>query len=410
MKNKNIVQLYILTSIKRLFLSLLFMSTTAISNAQLFKKIKDKATQVLEKKTENTTDPKATTPARTDTTSDNSTSVQTTTGSRPSLEAYQNYDFVPGDKIVFEDNFETDEMGEFPAHWRLLNGQATLNTVADKKSMLVTAGSTRVKPLIKNPLYLKDTFTIEFDHYAKKGYGPQLYFYKTDKDASGNDLEIASIDFCSSNSWIKIYSQVTGAPSKSADLPTPVSGDNYLDKWHHIALIFKNKRLKIYIDQYRVMSLPEFEVSPKSFAFKADGTTSLPIVLTGIRVANGGGMKTTEQKFTDPKIITHINFDIDKATIKPESMGTLNAVAEILKNNPDLKFDIQGHTDNSGDAAHNLQLSQQRADAVKKQLISMGTNASRLTSKGFGDTKPIADNTTPEGKANNRRVEFITVK
>lgn len=331
-------------------------------------------------------------------------------GNSPSLEAYQNYDFVPGDKIVFEDNFETDEMGEFPAHWRLINGQATLNTVADRKSMLITAGSTRVRPLIKNPLYLTDTFTIEFDHYAKKGYGPQLYFYKTDKDASGNDLEIASIDFCSSNSWIKMYTQVIGEQSKSIDLPTPVSGDNYLDKWHHIAIICKNKRLKIYIDQYRVISLPEFGVSPKSFAFRADGTSSSPIVLTGIRVANGGGMKTTDLKFTDPKIITHINFDIDKATIKPESMGTLNAVAEILINNPDLKFDIQGHTDNSGDAAHNLLLSQQRAAAVKVQLVSMGTNASRLTSKGLGDTMPIADNKTPEGKANNRRVEFITVK
>jgi outer membrane protein OmpA-like peptidoglycan-associated protein len=127
-------------------------------------------------------------------------------------------------------------------------------------------------------------------------------------------------------------------------------------------------------------------------------------------VANGGGMKLVNQKFTDAKIVTHINFDIDRASIKPESMGTLNEITAILKANPDLNFDIQGHTDNSGEAAHNLTLSQQRADAVKKQLISMGTDAARLTSKGFGDTKPIADNSTPVGKANNRRVEFITVK
>jgi outer membrane protein OmpA-like peptidoglycan-associated protein len=91
-------------------------------------------------------------------------------------------------------------------------------------------------------------------------------------------------------------------------------------------------------------------------------------------------------------------------------MGTLNAITTILKNNPDLKFEIEGHTDNSGEPAHNLTLSQQRADAVRKQLINMGTDATRLISKGFGDAKPMADNNTFDGKANNRRVEFITVK
>jgi outer membrane protein OmpA-like peptidoglycan-associated protein len=70
---------------------------------------------------------------------------------------------------------------------------------------------------------------------------------------------------------------------------------------------------------------------------------------------------------------------------------------------------VDGHTDNSGNAAHNLQLSQQRADAVKAQLIAMGVAATRLSTKGFGDTKPISDNATPEGKANNRRVEFVKI-
>jgi outer membrane protein OmpA-like peptidoglycan-associated protein len=90
-------------------------------------------------------------------------------------------------------------------------------------------------------------------------------------------------------------------------------------------------------------------------------------------------------------------------------MGTLNMIAQILKDNPDLKFDIEGFTDNSGNPAHNLSLSQDRANAVKAQLISMGVSASRLTAKGFGDTKPISDNNTAEGRANNRRVEFVKI-
>jgi outer membrane protein OmpA-like peptidoglycan-associated protein len=88
-------------------------------------------------------------------------------------------------------------------------------------------------------------------------------------------------------------------------------------------------------------------------------------------------------------------------------MGTLNGIVQIMKDNPDVKFEVGGHTDSDGDDALNLKLSQARADAVRTQLISMGIDASRLTAKGFGKTKPISDNTSPEGKANNRRVEFV---
>jgi OmpA-OmpF porin, OOP family len=115
--------------------------------------------------------------------------------------------------------------------------------------------------------------------------------------------------------------------------------------------------------------------------------------------------------FTEAKIVTHgINFDVDKSSLKPESMGTLNMILRVMKDNPGLKFEVDGYTDNSGQATHNLTLSQERADAVKDELIKLGIDPSRLTAKGFGDTKPISDNNTPEGKANNRRVEFVRMK
>jgi len=114
------------------------------------------------------------------------------------------------------------------------------------------------------------------------------------------------------------------------------------------------------------------------------------------------------KKFTDAKIVTHgINFDVDKATLRPESMGTLNQIKAVMASDPTLKFEIDGHTDNTGTSPHNLALSQERADAVKAQLVSMGISADRLTTKGFGDAKPMASNDSPEGKANNRRVEFV---
>jgi len=135
-----------------------------------------------------------------------------------------------------------------------------------------------------------------------------------------------------------------------------------------------------------------------------------PIVFKNFRIAEGGNMNMIGQKFTDARIITHgINFDVDKAIIRPESMGTLNMIVNVMKTNPDLKFEVDGHTDNTGTAPHNLELSQQRANAVRTQLVTMGIDAARLTTKGLGDTKPISDNSTQEGKANNRRVEFVKI-
>jgi OmpA-OmpF porin, OOP family len=165
--------------------------------------------------------------------------------------------------------------------------------------------------------------------------------------------------------------------------------------------------MKIYLDQIRLYVIPEVKDDGiNKFAVRVAGKC----VVTNIRIAEGCGMNMIGQKFTDAKIVTHgINFEVDKSSIRPESMGTLNMIVQIMKDNPDIKFDIEGFTDNTGNAAHNLTLSDARANAVKAQLISMGVSASRLTSKGFGDTKPISDNNTPEGRANNRRVEFVKI-
>ena len=106
--------------------------------------------------------------------------------------------------------------------------------------------------------------------------------------------------------------------------------------------------------------------------------------------------------------VHNILFDTGKATIKPESAGTLAVIAEALKGDESLKIEIQGHTDNVGAAAANLKLSQDRAAAVKAYLVQTGgIAAARLATAGLGDTKPIADNKTDEGRAQNRRVELV---
>jgi outer membrane protein OmpA-like peptidoglycan-associated protein len=104
----------------------------------------------------------------------------------------------------------------------------------------------------------------------------------------------------------------------------------------------------------------------------------------------------------------NILFDTGKATLKPESESALAVVRELLKNDPALKLEIQGHTDNVGQPAANLKLSQDRAAAVKAYLVQNGGVApGRLTTAGLGDTKPIATNQTDDGRAQNRRVELV---
>ena len=119
-------------------------------------------------------------------------------------------------------------------------------------------------------------------------------------------------------------------------------------------------------------------------------------------------MNLYERVVTDGKFITNgIRFDVGKATLRPESMGVINTIAKLLNEHKDLNFSIEGHTDSDGNESDNLKLSEERAEAVKSALTVSGISADRLTCKGFGESTPLDNNNTPEGKANNRRVEFI---
>ena len=101
------------------------------------------------------------------------------------------------------------------------------------------------------------------------------------------------------------------------------------------------------------------------------------------------------------------HFDTSKATIKPESLPLLDQAVAMLKQSAALKLRIEGHTDNKGAAADNQKLSENRAKAVMTYLVGKGIAASRLTSAGFGATKPVSDNGTDDGRAKNRRVELV---
>lgn len=326
-----------------------------------------------------------------------------------SFTVYNNYDFVPGDKILFEDNFATDQDGEFPAHWELQAGQAVLNKIKGEPAMFLTEGNyVKVAPRMKVPKYLKEPYTIEFDYYHYKkpdfagSYGTVLLFGFYDKKEGFN--RESSLQF---NNTEASFSG-TGSGVLLNRVHTAALSESFENKWHHVAVAVKNHQLKVYIDQYRVLVVPDTKEEYDNVTFAGIGDENAPIIFKNVRIASGGDMNMIGKKFTDAKIVTHgINFDVNKATIKPESMGTLNMIVQVLKDNPEVKFEVGGHTDSDGSDDANMKLSQARATAVRDQLVKMGIDASRLTAKGFGESKPISDNTTPEGKANNRRVEFV---
>lgn len=313
---------------------------------------------------------------------------------------YNNYDFVPGNRIIFEDDFRDDTDGEFPSHWKLEGGQGVVNTIDSDRVFVVTKFYSAYSPNIKTKAYLPAQYTIEFDTWLDAAYDSNEGVFLAFRNGKETVATLSS-----NHSYFTFYH---GDTKLQGDLPAAIANENYHNKWHHIAIAVKDAQLKIYCDQYRVLVVPDGGFKAANIAVLGNASEGMVMMFRNFRLAEGGAMNMPGKKFTDAKIITHgINFDYNKAVIKPQSMGTLNMIVQIMKDNPDLKFEIGGHTDSDGEDTYNLKLSQQRADAVKTQLVSMGIDPSRLTTKGYGETKPVAPNTTPEGKANNRRVEFV---
>lgn len=324
--------------------------------------------------------------------------------------AYAKNDFVPGDEIIFDDDVSLEQIGEFPSKWDLREGVAEV-IVIDGAKCINLQNSTIIAPLMKEPYnYLPDVFTVELDMFIygneriKGNHNYWIRFWsdgKAAQDAFRICLSPSRYDDELDIDWT--WYLPSGEESRHGELTI----DSKKELFRHISISFNKRALKVYVDGTRVANVPNAR-KPDWFYIQGDyHDCDNAYFIKNVRIAKGA-VPLYDRMMTDGKFITYgITFDVGKSTIKPESMGEINRIVQLMTENPDLKFSVEGHTDSTGNAASNQTLSEARSKAIVDKLVEMGIAADRLAASGKGQTSPIADNGTDEGRAKNRRVEFV---
>jgi len=315
--------------------------------------------------------------------------------------SWAKFDFVPGDQVIFEDNLQNEQNGEFPSRWDLANGNIEIAEFGGEKVIMMRDGQPTIVPYFKDPKedHLPDVFTVELDLYYPGGGSFDIYLYDRNNQEPGSPSGYTALSVYNSNEF-KFASSSSIYPGKK----------NYTKGWMHISIACTDGKLKAYMDDTRLINIPRIDFNPQGITLYSYHASNENIFyVKNVRIAKGG-VKYYDRVMQDGKIIVNgIRFDVNKSTLKPESMGAINEIYTLMKDNPDLKFSVEGHTDSQGDDAFNMKLSEERAETVKNTLIKMGISADRLSSKGWGESKPISNNASPEDMANNRRVEFVKI-
>lgn len=422
------------------FLLFLLIGLIKIStaDAQILKKIKDRAAQTAENKILNKTtkatektmddaekevkgDKKSTPKNETQEPSANeeqpsqTKSIPNKGPATSSLKSFANYDFVPGDKIIFYYDMAGEKDAEIPGRMLVNDGTVEVQTYKGEKVLFVPQkGNISMIPAIEGNNYLPEQYTLEFDVMTNgesyKNGRVRLYFRKPEH----------SNYKWSSRSVYKIYLNGLSNGRGEIDFTTfdgknTIGGNHYFpeeaniktpDTWRKVAVYVNKNIAKVYVDQHRVGIMNRIQPGAGMVTFEVINDHT-PVMIKNIRIAQGGS-DAYNKVMTEGKFIAYgIQFDVNKSTLKPESMGTINEIYKMMKDNPGLNLEVGGHTDSDGSASSNQKLSEERASAVKAELVSMGIDGSRLTVKGFGSTRPVAENNSSENKAKNRRVEFV---
>jgi outer membrane protein OmpA-like peptidoglycan-associated protein len=323
------------------------------------------------------------------------------------------FDFIPGEKVIFYDDFSDVSIGDFPLLW-LTNGSGEVVTSSDieGKWLLMTRQGYFI-PEVKESF--TDNYTIEFDLISHTQVYDQLFdmaIYLLCADASnpqggaqpgqaGVRIRPAN-DNIAWNNWSEAREWQGDEGMGSCQFSA--------NQKYHFAFWFQKQRIRLYVNEQKILDLPRGLNAGYTYnIFRMDSQSDeiLPMI-SNFRIA--AGLPDMRNKLiTEGKLVSYgILFDVNSDKLKPESAPTLKEIAQVLKDNPAVRIKIVGHTDSDGENAANLDLSKRRAASVKAELTNtFGIDAARLESEGKGETEPVAANDSGINKAKNRRVEFI---
>ena len=341
-----------------------------------------------------------------------------------SLSYTSKYDFVQGEKLVAYEDFSNAAIGDFPTRWNT-NASAEIVTLNNKpgKWLKINSAGTYHPEFITN---LPENSTLEFDLGVNNDYSwtsSNLYMDITRLESRSNITNRGYNPTIHFDIHPMIGENYAGGMSLRTEhsanainntAQTTRNWDSKINTFAHVSLWRQGQRLRVYVNGEKIMDLPRvFDANGKytDLVFRTNDISKEKgdfYVLGNFRLAVGAP-DTRNKLITEGKFVTSgITFDVNSDKIKPESNGVLKEIAAALSENPDVKVKIIGHTDSDGDAAKNLDLSKRRAASVKAALSSnYNIDASRMETDGMGASKAVADNKTTEGKAQNRRVEFI---
>jgi OmpA-OmpF porin, OOP family len=336
---------------------------------------------------------------------------------QPALQSYSKYDFIPGEKIIFFDDFSQDNIGDFPALWNTNGSAEVVTNNLYPGNWLKFDGREAIwtDELLKLP----DNYTIEFDIIPIKGSEGNMkgYDLRLLQSINAKAFDHGAVPGKAGFLFTCEYfgrpgyrTYINDDEGQGLGLSGSKEDEQFkqkVDKKYHIAIWYQKGRVRLYLDQSKLIDLPKAFPLPtvKMDRIRFEEGAAM---FTNVRIAVGNP-DMRSKLITEGKLVTYgIYFDVNKDVVKPESYSTLKSIATILTENPDVKVKIVGHTDSDGADAANLDLSKRRGASVKNELVkTFGIDAARLESDGLGETVPVAPNDTPSNKALNRRVELI---
>ena len=331
-------------------------------------------------------------------------------GGKPGEGAWSNFDFVPGERILFAEDFSRDRVGNFPQRIELVTGN--MEVVEWKSKRWLRASSAGVIE-IALPEKLPTRFTVEFD--ATIPWNGFVMYSAAAADKFGTqspDRTTASVLLSGTSAGVMRANSVEGSLVDARTL----FRDFYTGDTEDVSRVFRvrmemdGRYAKVYLDERRVANIPNADFGrANKLVFEFNEPQNEGFAMIGNISVNAGGKKLYDALLADGRVSTQgILFDVGSDRIRGESTPTLKQIGDMLAEHPELKLTVEGHTDNTGTAAANLTLSAKRAQAIVTYLTTTyQVAATRLTPRGMGQTKPVKPNETPEGRQANRRVELV---